>query len=564
MPNHSQTTKKLLGQILVEHRVISQENLDVALARQAQTKELLGTVLVHLGFIPSESAVLPFVAGQLDVEWVDLKKLEIEKTVIEQFPARFAFHYKALPIRWSEGTLSVALTDPGAVHILDEISLVFHSPITPVLSSHKDILEALGKYYGIGGETIEEIREAAPIVVNNEPVIADINEISSEATIGKFVNQILLEAYKQRATDIHLKPFEKELVIRYRIDGILYETKTPVDIYRFKDSINSRIKILAHLNIAEKRLPQDGRFKVRVGETDLDLRVSFLPTPFGESVVVRILNSRRLLSLEELGLSSTGLFTIDRLIQKPHGIIFVTGPTGSGKTTTLYAGLSRINKPDKNILTIEDPIEYQLKGIIQIQVNPAIGLTFAQGLRSMLRHDPDMMMVGEVRDPETAEIAIQVALTGHLVLSTLHTNDAASAATRLIDMGIEPYLVASSVECFIAQRLIRLICPHCKEPVRISTDLGSEFEVTPQEMEQVTIFRGKGCEQCQGTGYQGMQALYEILVLNDELRAMIAAKAAAGQIKEKAVKTGMKTLRQDGWEKIKKGLTTPSEVLRVT
>src|SRR3989338_4641298 len=298
MHNHSQTTKKLLGQILVERRVISQEDLKIALARQLETKELLGTILVQLGIVPSESAILPFVAGQLEVEWVDLKKLEIEKTVIEQFPARFAFHYKALPLCWIKGTLSVALADPGAVHILDEISLVVQSPVNPVLSSRKDIEEALGKYYGIGGETIEEIREAAPFAVNNEPAIADINEISSEATIGKFVNQILLEAYKQRATDIHLKPFEKELAIRYRIDGILYETKTPVDIHRFKDSINSRIKILARLNIAEKRLPQDGRFKVRAGDIDLDLRVSFLPTPFGESAVIRILNSRRLLSLE--------------------------------------------------------------------------------------------------------------------------------------------------------------------------------------------------------------------------------------------------------------------------
>lgn len=556
--------KSLIGQMLVEKKVITPQQLETALKEQKKSGELLGLTLVRLGYVTEEAVYLPILAEHLGVDFVNLKELEISQDAISRIPAKFAYHYKIMPVEFKNDALTVALSKPLDIHILDDIGLVVKSKIKSVLASEKDILEAIRKYYGVGAETIEQMMDTVDLQRKEEPAIADIEEIGSEASIGKFINQILLEAYRDRATDIHIEPFENELRIRYRIDGILYDAKTPTNIKLFKDSINSRIKIMSNLNIAEKRLPQDGRFKVRVGDVDLDLRISFLPTQYGESVVIRILSSATLYSLEDLGLSARGLAVLDELVKKPHGIVFVTGPTGSGKTTTLYSCLSRINKLDRKIITIEDPIEYQLNGVTQIQINPRIGLTFAAGLRSMLRHDPNIMMVGEVRDFETAEIAIQVALTGHLVLSTLHTNDAASAVTRLLDMGVEPFLISSSVECFVAQRLVRLICPKCKQSAKMTPEITKEFGLQLQDLSGVAIFEGKGCEACKMTGYQGRQGIYEFLIMNDEIREMVVTRATASQIKAKAIKLGMRTLRQDGWEKIKKGVTTPSEVIRVT
>jgi len=557
-------SKSLLGQLLIENKVITSHQLDEALREQKKTGELLGITLIRLGFVTEENVYLPVLAQQLGVELVHLKERQVSPQVIGKIPAQFAYHYKIIPVEFKDDTLFVAMAKPLDIHVLDDIGLVVKSRIQPVLASEKDIEEAIRKYYGVGAETIEKMMDTVQVQSRNEIIVEDIKEIDSEASIGKFVNQILLEAYKDRATDIHIEPYEDELKIRYRIDGVLYDAKVPPNIKHFKDSINSRIKIMSNLNIAEKRLPQDGRFKVRVGEIDLDLRVSFLPTQYGESVVIRILSTAKLYSLEELGLMERELATLDILIKKPHGVIFVTGPTGSGKTTTLYSCLARVNTVDKKILTIEDPIEYQLRGITQLQINPRIGFTFAAGLRSMLRHDPDIMMVGEVRDPETAEITIQVALTGHLVFSTLHTNDAASAVVRLLDMGVEPYLVASSVECFIAQRLVRLICSRCKEPVTIGADMIKEFGLTENDLTGITIYEGRGCEACKFTGYWGREGIYEFLILTDMIRDMISAKATGSQIKSKAIEQGMRTLRQDGWEKVKKGQTTPSEVIRVT
>jgi len=389
----------------------------------------------------------------------------------------------------------------------------------------------------------------------------DTEDLAEDASIIKFVNQILQQAYYDRATDIHIEPFENDLIVRYRIDGILYDATIPPTIKYFESAIISRIKIMANLNIAERRLPQDGRINIKVGNDDLDLRVSILPTPYGESVVIRLLTNKMLYSLKELGLSQSDLTILEEMIKKPHGIILVTGPTGSGKTTTLYACLSKINNKELKILTIEDPIEYHLNGITQIQVHPKIGLTFAAGLRSMLRHDPDVMMVGEVRDLETAEITIRVSLTGHLVFSTLHTNDAAGATTRLLDMGIEPYLVASSVECIIAQRLVRLICPECKHPIN---DKKAIARLGGGISEDAQIYEGKGCDKCKFTGFRGRTAIYEFIMMNDEIRHLVLNHASADQIKKKAVAMGMVTLRQDGINKVLKGITTVGEVMRVS
>ena len=469
-----------------------------------------------------------------------LKNLKIDPDIFEKIPAKFACHYKVIPIKFENDTLTLAIEDPLDLITLDDISLFLGLKIEPVSASRADILGAIREHYGLGAETIEEIMGAEGLDNNlsgQKGRTENIDEMAQDASIMKFVNQMLAQAVKDNATDIHIEPYEDELRIRYRVDGILYDVPIPQGIKYFKSAIVSRIKIMANLDIAERRLPQDGRIKIKVSGQEMDLRVSVLPTQFGESIDIRILISSMLYSLQGLGLSFADLGILEKLIKKPHGIIFVTGPTGSGKTTTLYACLSKINDSNRKIITIEDPVEYQLKGITQIQVHQRIGLDFAAGLRSMLRHDPDIMMVGEVRDLETLEITIRVALTGHLVFSTLHTNDAAGGITRLLDMGVEPYLVASSVECFIAQRLVRVICPDC---------------------------RGKGCESCKFTGYKGRTAIYEFLVMSDEIRDMILKRSSSGHIKDKALELGMHTLRMDGLEKIKKGITTFNEVMRVT
>jgi type II secretory ATPase GspE/PulE/Tfp pilus assembly ATPase PilB-like protein len=392
----------------------------------------------------------------------------------------------------------------------------------------------------------------------------DLEVLAEDVSIIKVVNQILSEAIKDRATDIHLEPFQDELRTRFRIDGVLYDINIPETIKYFHPAVVSRIKIMARLNIAERRLPQDGRIKIKVDDRELDLRVSVIPTIFGESVQIRILSSTLFLELEKLGLLPEDLKIIEKVITKPHGIIFVTGPTGSGKSTTLYAALARINSSNIKIITIEDPIEYQLRGVNQIQVHPQIGLNFASALRHMLRHDPDVMMVGEVRDYETAEISIRSALTGHLVFSTLHTNDAAGAVTRLLDMGIEPFLVSSSLECLIAQRLVRLICPNCKTPVKSKREILDQIKDIEFDPQKIELYEGKGCEECRFTGYRGRTAIYEILPVTEAIRELILNRASSQQIKKAAIVQGMRTLRQDGLQKVLGGLTTLTEVIRVT
>ena len=476
---------------------------------------------------------------------INLKKIEIKPELAEKIPSKFVWHYKFMPVKLEGDILTVATANPDNA-LRDDLSQFFGFRIKMVLADEADILQAIKKFYGVGAETVEKILEEEAVSGEGLEAAAldeikdeDIARLAEEPGVIKLVNQILVEAHQKNATDIHIEPYQGKLKLRYRIDGVLYDTKMPSNIARFLPAIISRVKIMSGLNIVERRLPQDGRAKVKIKSEVFDLRISTMPTPYGESIVIRILPTAMLFSLEKLGFSARDLKVFEKLIKKPHGIIFVTGPTGSGKTTTLYTALNKMKQksPGKKILTIEDPIEYELEGITQTQVNPEINFTFARGLRSMLRHDPDIMMVGEVRDFETAEIAIRMALTGHLLFSTLHTNDAAGAVARLLDIGVEPYLIASSVEAFIAQRLVRVVCPKCK---------------------------AKGCEACNSTGYKGRTAIFELLLVNEDIKRFITQKVSVDEIKKKAISQGMKTLWEDGEEKIVQGITTREEVLRVT
>ena len=556
---------------MVNKGFITSDQLELGLRQQKKTGQFLGTTLVNLGFL-KEKDMLLMLAEQLNVKYIKLEDLKIDPSVVEKVPAKFACHYKFMPIHLKDNLLTIAVSDPLDIHVLDDIRLLLNFDVEAVLAGDSDILDAIKKYYGIGAETIERIIDQTKQTEESAATLQggseDIQEMADDASIIRFVNQIFLEALSERATDIHIEPFEKELKIRYRVDGVLYDAAIPSTIKYFQLPIVSRIKIMAGLDIAERRLPQDGRIKIKIGNTDLDIRVSILPTPYGESVDLRLLSTGMLFSLSTLGLSDKDLLILEEMIKKPHGIIFVTGPTGSGKTTTLYACLMKIKDSTKKIITIEDPIEYQMDGITQIQVMPKIGLTFAEGLRSSLRHDPDIMMVGEVRDTETAEIAIRVALTGHLVFSTLHTNDAAGAITRLLDMDIEPFLVSSSVQCIIAQRLVRTICSKCKVLVKDKKAAFKKLSFlkeieTRVDLDKIEIYEGKGCDNCKFTGYRGRTAIYEFLVLNEPITELILKKASADQIKRKALELGMHTLMQDGLEKVVKGLTTINEVARV-
>lgn len=493
----------------------------------------------------------------MPISLYDFNQAAIARDIVEKLSARVAIFYQVMPVALDQGFLCVAMVDPGNLLLIDEIAAAVSLPVRGVAAAEKDILDALRRYYGLGAETIEQMMGDAPPQARPGTLVTRLDDPGAEASISRFLNQILLEAYQSRATDIHIEPYEDELKIRYRIDGVLHKAAIPADIKHFKDAIVTRIKVLADLNIAERRTPHDGRFRVRAENIDLDLRVSFLPTHFGESLVLRILNTSTLYNFDELGLRPDEKKILAGLVQNPWGIVFLTGPTGSGKTTTLYSCLSRINTEDYKIVTIEDPVEYQLKGVTQIQVNPAVGLTFAKGLRSILRHDPDIMMIGEVRDTETAEIAIQIALTGHLVFSTLHTNDAASGVARLMDMGVEPYLITSTVECFIAQRLVRTICPHCK------LFSGRPFQF-PGEKEYTLVYEGAGCVLCSQTGFLGRQAIYEFLLMDDRLRKLILERASVERIRKAATAGGMRSLQWSGWDKVRAGLTTPAEILRVT
>jgi len=464
----------------------------------------------------------------------------LEPSLLPKLSAKVAWQYQCLPLREEGGTLVLATARPARVEDLDTLRHLLGQPVRLLQVPEAEVAAALRQHYGVGAETVEAMLQQAsapPLAATLTEAAEDLDRIGGEASTIRFVNELLWEAVHTRATDIHLEPYPAALTVRYRIDGLLYEVPVPAGALRFYPAMVSRIKVMANLNVAEHRLPQDGRAKVKVQERALDLRVSILPGPEGEAVMIRLLNTNIVLGLEQLGLLPDHQQLVAALLTKPHGIVFVTGPTGSGKTTTLYACLATLNDRTQKILTVEDPVEYRLPGIWQMQVHPKIDFTFARALRSILRHDPDVIMVGEVRDTETAETAIRTALTGHLVFSTLHTNDAAGAITRLLDMGIEPFLVASSLECAIAQRLVRLICPTCK---------------------------GSRCPACHQTGFHGRTAIFEMLLLDDAIRRLIVQRAPATQIKQAARGQGMRTLREDGMLKVRQGLTTEQEVLRVT
>ncbi|OGU14603.1 MAG: type II secretion system protein GspE [Geobacteraceae bacterium GWC2_53_11] len=505
---------------------------------------------------------LAAVAGRLGIECcLEIRIDEVDTALLNHLPLTFARANAILPLGEVDGVVRVAVSSAAGMLQLDELRLLFGKPIEAVLVPTGVLVEAINHVYaGVSGtarEVLQELQaeDLSTITTElNNPT--DLLDLSDEAPVIRLLNSILSEAVKERVSDVHIEPYERDLLVRFRIDGILYEKLSPPKI--IQDALVSRIKIMAGLNIAEKRLPQDGRIRVLVGGRDVDIRVSIIPTYYGERAVLRLLDKKKgILSLADIGLGEHGVRTLERMLTRTSGIILVTGPTGSGKSTTLYAALNRVNSSEKNIITIEDPIEYQIKGIGQIQVNPKIDLTFAGGLRSILRQDPDIIMVGEIRDAETAEIAIQASLTGHLVLSTLHTNDAATAVTRLVDMGIEPFMIASSLSAVVAQRLVRVICPHCREEYRPVEQYAG---VTLPEK----LYRGRGCDACFGLGTMGRTAIYEIMPIDQELCSMIIRRSHAGEIKEYAVAHGMKTLRDDGLARAAAGFTTIEEVLRVT
>ena len=515
----------------------------------------------------SQELFLQQLAGALGWPYLDLRKGNIPAEARNKISTKVAFQYFALPTDFENNTLQVAVCNPFDAGMLSAVQFDARVPVQFALASKAEIEKALKKYYGLGAETLDEMAkeeedEPFELLVGEDK---EITESDQEASVIKFVNQIIWEAYRNRATDIHFEPAEDELRIRNRIDGILHQIPMPPQLKRYQAAIISRIKVMSGMNISEKRLPQDGRINVRIKGEEIDIRVSTVPTVYGESVSLRLLTRGKIfLGLDKLGFSPQEEAMIRDIIIKPHGIMLVTGPTGSGKSTSLYAFLSTINSVQKRIITIEEPVEYELKGINQIAVRADIGLTFAMGLRHILRQDPNVIMVGEIRDLETAEIAIRASLTGHLVFSTLHTNDAPSAFTRLIDMGIEPFLVASSVEAVMAQRLVRTICPHCKEEQKVERDYLCKIGFPAHEIETAKFWHGTGCEECRQLGYQGRMGIYEILIVNEAVRPLILNRSAASTIAQRAMEYGMRTLRMDGWRKVKDGQTTIQEVLRVT
>ncbi|MBM4108618.1 MAG: type II/IV secretion system protein [Phycisphaerae bacterium] len=551
-----------LGQLLVQKGILTSEALDRAVAEEAASGERLDRVVLRLGLV-SRQDLLHAMGEQFHLAVVDLGATEVDAAVLALLPAKVAYKQRCVPIARENGVLTVATSDPYELAPLDELRLITGCIIEPALADGEELDKFIRAHYGVGGDTLDALSGSAADVAAVLP--QDEIEQAQEASVIKLVNDLLGEAISERATDVHVEPYEHELLVRYRIDGVLQRANVPASIHRFGAAIVSRLKIMANLNIAEKRRPQDGRitFKHRTprGVEEFDLRVSIIPMLFGEGVVLRVLSkTAALMSLNDLGMPAHLLKRWDELIGRPHGILLVTGPTGSGKSTTLYASLNRIISDEIKAITVEDPVEYHVPGVNQIQVNPKVGLDFAAGLRSILRHDPDVVMIGEIRDKETADTAVQASLTGHLVFSTLHTNDAAGATTRLLDMGVEPFLVASSVEGIMAQRLVRRVCPECAEPYAPQPDdLPEGYQLLPDERH----VRGKGCRACRTTGYRGRLGVFELFRLNDRTREMIMHHANARQIAHAAIEDGeLSLLKHDGLAKVRAGVTTLAEVLR--
>ncbi|GDY23195.1 general secretion pathway protein GspE [Verrucomicrobiota bacterium] len=515
--------------------------------------------------LPTEEEILRWLAKEYDVPFTALDDVEPDKQVLSLFPARLLLKDELLPLRRVGDTVEVATARLFATHALDSLKTITGLRLRPVLAPTEAIQREMKKRLGVGADTIDTLGEEAPlqVVSDDNEENTDLDSAAEDASIIRFVNQVLRDAIELRASDIHLEPFEHELRIRYRIDGVLQDVPVPAQIKRFQPAIVSRVKILSHLNIAEKRLPQDGRIKIRLDDAEVDIRVSVIPMLHGEAVVMRLLRQNSTLrGMAQLGFDGRELKSFRRVLALPHGIILVTGPTGSGKTSTLYTALNEINDDVRKIITIEDPIEYQLRGINQIQVSEKSGLTFARGLRAILRHDPDVLLIGEIRDQETARIAVQASLTGHLVFSTLHTNDAPGALTRLVDMGVEPYLVASSLEAVLAQRLVRVLCTHCRQVDPSPTTAALKAQLNfPADTQ---IFRAVGCRECRNTGYHGRRGIFEWMDSNNEIRQLILKNSSSDKIRDAARRAGMRTLSEDGWRLVREGITTPEEVLRVT
>src|SRR6059058_2045666 len=545
------SVKQLLARMVAARQLCSTDA--DALARQSQTN---GTPL-------TEPEVLQWLAREYDLHYTNLEDIEPDRQLLSLFPARILLKEELLPLKRNNGVVEVATSSLFATQGLDALKTLTGLNLRPVLAPSEVIQREMKKRLGVGADTIGTLGEEGSFqVVDEHPEEdTDLDTAAEDASIIRFVNQVLRDAINLRASDIHLEPFEHELRIRYRIDGVLQDVPVPAQISRFQPAIISRVKILSHLNIAEKRLPQDGRIKIRIDESEVDIRVSVIPMLHGEAVVMRLLRQNATLrGMSDLGMNTRELEGFRRVLQMPHGIILVTGPTGSGKTSTLYTALNEINDSVRKIITIEDPVEYQLKGVNQIQVSEKAGLTFARGLRSILRHDPDVILIGEIRDQETAQIAVQASLTGHLVFSTLHTNDAPGALTRLVDMGVEPYLVASSLEAVLAQRLVRVLCKECK--AEDHSPAAEAFKAQVGIPANTTIYKSVGCKECRQTGYHGRRAIFEWMDLNNEVRQMILKNCSSGEIREVARRCGMRGLSEDGWRLIHAGVTTPEEVLR--
>ena len=564
-----------LGDLLVKEKIISQEQLQQATKAQKENNSRLGAALVKLGFLTEEDFT-NFLSRQYGVPAINLAYFEIDASVVKLIPFETAKRYQILPLSRVGASLTIAMVDPTNVFAMDDIKFMTGFNIEPVVASESSILEGIDKAYGTKqGEDLESVMQTindsdADVELQTEEAeaaLADLERAADEAPIVKLVNLILTDAVKRGASDIHMEPYEKEFRVRFRIDGVLQAIMSPP--LKLKDAITSRLKIMSKLDISEKRLPQDGRIMLKMNlngkKKQLDFRVSTLPTLWGEKIVMRLLDKENLrLDMTKLGFEQESLTKFEKAILKPYGMVLVTGPTGSGKTNTLYSSIARLNTPDTNIMTAEDPVEFQLGGVNQVQMKEQIGLNFAAALRAFLRQDPNIILVGEIRDFETAEIAIKAALTGHLVLSTLHTNGAPETITRLMNMGIEPFLVATSVHLICAQRLIRRVCKECAEPMEVPIQTLIDEGFGPEEAKTVTLMKGKGCGVCNNTGYKGRTGLYEVMEVDDEIRELVLVGASAVELKKKAIERGMITLRRSGLTKVAMGWTTLEEVARET
>jgi type IV pilus assembly protein PilB len=557
-----------LGELLVRENVISVAQLKKAQEEQRKTGGRLGSSLIKLGMI-EESELTSFLSKQYGVPAINLSDIEIDKDVIALVPKEVAEKHNLIPINRSGSTISVAMSDPSNIFAVDDIKFITGYNVEVMVASEEAVKQAIERYYSakISYEEVMEGFNEEEIGVGEEEEDVDINDLeksSAEAPVVKLVNLILIDAIKKNASDIHIEPYEKEFRVRYRIDGVLYEVMKPP--LKLKNAITSRVKIMSELDIAERRLPQDGRIKLKLGKgREMDFRVSVLPTLFGEKIVMRLLDKSNLqLDMTKLGFEPEVLKWFKDAIKSPYGMVLVTGPTGSGKTTTLYSALSELNQTTVNISTAEDPVEYNLKGINQVQMHDEIGLNFAAALRAFLRQDPNIIMVGEIRDFETAEIAVKAALTGHLVLSTLHTNDAPSTVSRLLNMGVEPFLVTASVNMILAQRLARRVCQDCRQPVKMPEQSLLDLGFKPEEIPGLTCYKGAGCRTCADTGYKGRVALYEVMPFWEPLKELVLNGASAAELKMEAIKHGMRSLRMSGLQKIREGVTTVEEVVRVT